>query len=203
MKSFARLGKQIVAIATLAVGVVAAHPAWAGYDEGLMARQRGDYATAMREWTAAADQGDARAQFGLGAMYRNGEGVAPDAAQAATWYRKSAAQGHAQAQYSLGVLYQNGVGVTKDDAIAATWYLQAARQAFPQAQYNLAVMYQLGAGVQPDPVEAFVWLILAATNGQAGAEAAAGRLAQQLSPEQLATAQRKAGTYEQAAPVAR
>ena len=166
----------------------------------LQARQRGDFATAIKEWTAAADQGDARAQFSLGAMYRNGEGVAPSATEAANWYRKAASQGYAPAQYSLGVLYQNGTGVTKDDAIAASWYLQAARQGYVQAQYNIAVMYQLGTGVQADPVEALAWLILANSNGHPGAEAAGGRLAQSLKPEQVQAAQRKAEQYDLAIP---
>ncbi len=205
MKAIARFGKQMVAAAIVAGAIfsaagLAADPAWAGYDEGLQARQRGDFATAIKEWTAAADQGDARAQFSLGAMYRNGEGVAPSATEAANWYRKAAGQGHAQAQYSLGVLYQNGTGVTKDDAIAASWYLQAARQGYVQAQYNIAVMYQLGTGVQADPVEALAWLILANSNGHPGAEATGGRLAQSLKPEQVQAAQRKAEQYDLAIP---
>jgi TPR repeat protein len=202
MKAIARFGKQKVAIlllgAALSVGLPAV--AWAGYDEGLAARQRGDYAAAIKEWSTAAEQGDARAQFSLGAMYRNGEGVAPNATEAANWYRKAASQGHAQAQYSLGVLYQNGTGVTKDDAIAASWYLQAARQGYVQAQYNIAVMYQLGTGVQNDPVEALAWLILANSNGHPGAEATGGRLAQTMKPEQIAAAQRKAEQYDQTIP---
>ncbi len=174
---------------------LASMPAWAGYDEGLTARQRGDFAGAIKEWTAAAEAGDARAQFGLGAMYRNGEGVPPDPAVAANWYRKAALQGFAQAQYSLGALYQNGVGVAKDDAVAASWYSEAARQGHAQAQYSLAVMYQIGAGVKADLVEAFAWLSLAALQGQTGAAAALGRVAIQLTPEQQTAAERKGEDY--------
>ncbi len=32
-------------------------PAWAGWDEGLAAYQRGDYATAIREWRPLAERG--------------------------------------------------------------------------------------------------------------------------------------------------
>ena len=38
-----------------------AAPAWAGFDEGVAAAKRGDYATALREWRLVADQGDAAA----------------------------------------------------------------------------------------------------------------------------------------------
>jgi TPR repeat protein len=191
-----RLGKQLLAAAALAAGLtMAAPPTLAGYDEGFTARQRGDFATALREFAAAAEAGDARAQFALGAMYRNGEGVPPDAAVAANWYRRAAQQGHLEAQYNLGLLYRNGTGVTKDDAVAATWYIQAARQGHAQAQYNLAVMYQIGAGVQADLTEAFAWLTVAALQGQVGAEAALGRIGVQLNPQQTAAAERKAEQY--------
>lgn len=37
-----------------------------------------------------AEQGDARAQFGLGLMYDAGQGVPQDDSEAAKWYRKAA-----------------------------------------------------------------------------------------------------------------
>ncbi len=43
-------------------------PAWAGFDEGEAAYQRGDYATALREWRPLAGQGHAEAQFKLWVM---------------------------------------------------------------------------------------------------------------------------------------
>ena len=36
---------------------------------------------------------NARAQFNLGVMYANGDGVPKDAAEAVKWYRKAADQG--------------------------------------------------------------------------------------------------------------
>ena len=38
----------------------------ADFQKGLTAYDRGDYATALREWTPLAEQGDARAQFQIG-----------------------------------------------------------------------------------------------------------------------------------------
>ena len=40
-----------------------------------------------------AEQGDAQAQFTLGAMYYNGRGVPQDYKQAVKWYRLAAEQG--------------------------------------------------------------------------------------------------------------
>ena len=42
----------------------------ADYQKGFKAHQRGDYATALREWTPLAEQGDASAQFSLGSHVR-------------------------------------------------------------------------------------------------------------------------------------
>jgi len=64
--------------------------------------------------TQAADRGDAKAQFKLGEMYTQGQGVPQDYAKAAILFQKSAAQGFVPAQGFLGVLYVHGVGVPKD-----------------------------------------------------------------------------------------
>lgn len=47
----------------------------------------------LKQLRAFAQQGDARAQFNLGAMYRNGQGVPQDDALAAAWTRKATDQG--------------------------------------------------------------------------------------------------------------
>ena len=56
-------------LATAFLCLMLATPAWAGFDEGLAAAKRGDYATALREWRPLAKQGDADAQYNLGVMY--------------------------------------------------------------------------------------------------------------------------------------
>src|SRR5216684_6916578 len=73
-------------------------------EDGLIAYERGDYAAALRLWRPPADRGDAAAQYNLGVMYLNGQGVPQDYAAAATWYLKAADQGYAAAQGSLGVM---------------------------------------------------------------------------------------------------
>ena len=71
-----------------------------------------------------ARQGDVHAQWRLGQMYYNGEGVRQDYAKAFEWYQKAAAHensGVAYAQYNLGVMYYNGEGVRQDYAQAKEW----------------------------------------------------------------------------------
>ncbi len=96
--------KRLAAFAVLLV--VLAAPAWAGFDEGVAAYNRGDYATALREWRPLAEQGRAEAQFSLGQMYRNGRGVTRAYAEALKWYGNAAAQGHAAARFNLGLHVQ-------------------------------------------------------------------------------------------------
>ena len=48
--------------------------------------------------TKAAEQGDAKAQYQLGIIYSNSQGVIQDPKQAALWYQKAAEQGYNKAQ---------------------------------------------------------------------------------------------------------
>ena len=65
--------------------------------DGEAAYANGDYATALRLLRPLANQGDASAQFYLGAMYDTGQGVPQDYPEAVKWYRKAAEQGDAKA----------------------------------------------------------------------------------------------------------
>ena len=51
----------------------------------------------LKEWKPLADQGHAYAQYNLGWMYANGEGVPEDDAEAVRWLRLAADQGLAEA----------------------------------------------------------------------------------------------------------
>ena len=94
--------------------------------EGTAAFNRKDYATALAKYTKAAKAGDARAQYNLGVMYDNGQGVTQDYQQAVRWYTKAAEAGIPRAQYNLGVMYDNGQGVKQDYRQAHKWLNLAA-----------------------------------------------------------------------------
>ncbi len=55
----------------------------------------------------AAEQGHAYAQFTVGLMYENGDGVSKDIDEARKWYRKAADQGHEAAKEALKRLTHN------------------------------------------------------------------------------------------------
>ena len=107
------------------------------------------------------------AQFSLGVMYDNGEGVPQDNAEAVKWYRLAAEQGDADAQFNLGRMYDNGEGVPQDYAEAVKWYRLAAEQGDADAQFNLGLMYEKARVVPQDYAEAVKWYRLAAEQGDA------------------------------------
>ena len=85
-------------------------------------------AQAAAWYRKAAEQGHAEAQFTLGGMYYEGEGVTRDYGQAAAWFRKAAEQGDARAQFTLGGMYYEGKGVPQDDEASYGWYARVAAQ---------------------------------------------------------------------------
>ena len=140
------------------------------FDNGFAAYEKGDYKTAMELWKPYAKQGEPSAQYILGLMYDNGEGVPEDDKQAIKWYRLAADQGYADAQYNLGVMYANGYGEPKDDKQAVQWFRLAAEQGHAEAQFNLGYIYNKGQGTDVDNDEAVKWYKLAFENGLVNAE---------------------------------
>ncbi|MBI3707895.1 MAG: SEL1-like repeat protein [Proteobacteria bacterium] len=125
---------------------------------------RGDLATAQREFSLLAEQNYGDAQFALGNMYFNGQGVALNYTEAIKWYRRAAERGQVSAaQLALGRLYEEGRRVPRDYGEAAQWYLQAANHDDPTGQSALGTLYRNGTGVPKDDFKAYVWLALAAS----------------------------------------
>jgi uncharacterized protein len=136
--------------------------AGASLDTAIAAYKQGDYATAWPLFKALAVKGDATAQWNVGTMLLNGQGVPANTIEAASWIRKSAEQKHASAQNGLGFIYEKGLGVAQDSKQASGWFRLAAEQGDPFGQSNLARSYATGVGVQQDFKEALKWYQLAA-----------------------------------------
>ena len=129
--------------ATLAVvGVLlfSAGSAWADYDDGLAAYERGDYATALQKWLPLAEQGGAMAQAMIGSMYDEGMGVPQNDAEAVKWYRRAAEQGITQAQTLLGTMYYGGEGIPENYVKACMWWLLAKAQGDKNAARGLEIV---------------------------------------------------------------
>jgi hypothetical protein len=101
------------------------------------------------------NRGNSVAQFTLGLIYEEGEGMPPDHEEAAKWYRKAAEQRHetalnnltamchrgvAVAQFYLGAMFQDGLGVPQNHQEARKWCGKAAGQGHATAQARLNKM---------------------------------------------------------------
>jgi class 3 adenylate cyclase len=85
----------------------------------------------------AAARGRAEAQYELGKIYRDGNGVSRDPAEAARWFLAAAEQGYAKAQRHLGTHYASGDGVAQDTVLAIMWLTLAAQQGLVTAEMSL------------------------------------------------------------------
>lgn len=162
------------------------------YITAFAAYERGDYAAALKEFEPLAKRGSVLAQYQLGLMYVNGEGVTQDYRKAVQWFNRAATAGYPPAQTSLGVRFEKGQGVNANYKEAVKWYRFGANQGDANAQYRLGRLYVLGHGVRRDYVEALSLFNLAAAQGVEDAATARNSIAAHLEPEQVAAAERKA-----------
>ena len=154
-----------IGAAALLAATLIAGPALADFQKGLDAYSGDNYAVALKEWRASADQGDAHSQYGLGLLYDLGRGVPVDPAQAAKWYGLAAAQNVPDAQSNLALLYAEGRGVPKDMARADQLWLDAGKAGNVEAQFNLGLSYYRGEGVAKSYPDAAGWFEKAAEGG--------------------------------------
>ncbi len=139
--------------AVLAAGPVA--PAAANpFDDAFNAYSNGDYATALQRFAPLARGGDVRAQYMMGRMYSEGEGIQKNDAEGAKWYQVAADRGDIVSQLSLGTMYVNGRGVARNYVEAYKWFsivaLSDSRTAVGQALEVRDLIQQL---MTPEQVE--------------------------------------------------
>lgn len=162
----------------LAGFLLASFQARAGMPEALAAYKAGNFAGAMKELGPLAEGGLAEAQFYVGLMYDNGDGVVQDYRKAIDWYTKAADQGFALAESNLGVIYEIGGTVDRDLKKAEQLYLKAAEQGDASAQHNLAAMYYVGRGddIPRNYEKALKWYKASADQGDAASQKDLGRM---------------------------
>ena len=158
------------------------------------AYEQKDYATALKDFTILAEQGDAGAQLALGRMYMVGQGVKQDREQAAKWLKEAASQGNADAQFFLGAMYllpQTDIGE------GVKWLRLSAEQGNQDAQYLVGKTYMQGAKDIPrDPVQGAMWLLLAAKGNKEFYQNELNGAERQVTPEQAAKAKAMAAEWK-------
>ncbi len=160
---------------------------WRGF---ALKYKSGDKQAALRQLENAAEQGDILAQWKLGRMYAEGDGVGQDDFKAFRLFSRIAdARGDesrdslhagvvANAFVALGTYWLEGIPHSTVKAnpfqaqkafnYAATYYGHS------EAQYQLARMLLDGAGGRPEPKMGLRWLSLAAEKGHVYAQARLG-----------------------------
>ena len=96
----------------------------------------------------SAQKDDTDAQFYLGLLYKNGNGVPQDFSKANLYFEKAARKGFYPAQYELGLLYLRGLGVERDFHQAKNLLEKAAQQDCDLAMVDLGMLYFYGLGVR-------------------------------------------------------
>ena len=89
---------------------------------------------------AAAALNHVDAQYQLGLLMMEGEGVEHDMQKAALCFYAAAMQGHVYSQYNLAIMYEEGIGVEQNPEMAVKFYKAAARQGLVQAKKALQEM---------------------------------------------------------------
>jgi TPR repeat protein len=109
-----------------------------------------EVAEAVKWWRKAAEQGHANAQYGLGAMYTSGRGVARDDAEAAKWFRKAAENPETEVPFcNIGNLisYSENVEYRKE---AIGYWLQGINHGDACSHVSLGWAYMSKEFMAPD-----------------------------------------------------
>lgn len=168
-------------------------PAKADFLVGIVAYERGDYATAFAELDAPDTRNVPEAKFYLGRMYLFGSGVAADPERGIALLAEAAEQGVLDAAIALAQAYDMGRTVPKDRLAGYRYWLMAAGLGHGKAM--LEVGLRLESGETPegaDPAAAADWFVRAARAGEIVANAYLGELYEQGLgvPQDLAEAER-------------
>jgi hypothetical protein len=102
----------------------------------------GNFAEAYCLWKPLAERGQPEAQYHIGWLYANGNGLRVDTERAVEWWRRAADQGLTDAQFAMGLAATTGDGMERDLNAAVSWYGLAARQGHEDAR---DILLQLAA----------------------------------------------------------
>ena len=140
----------------------------------------------------SADRASPEDQYQLGMRHEKGIATPQSYSEAVRWYRLSAMQGNSDAQYKLCELSERGQGLPQDYQEALRWCGLAADQGHGGAMFILGRLYHTAHGVAQDFVRAHMWYNLAAAHGYHNGKKWRDRLADDISPSQIAEAQKLA-----------
>ncbi len=147
--------------------------------------QNKDFEKALELLGPLAEENHAEAQFLLGSLYINGQGVEKDDTKGLSWIMKAAYQGYDKARlrafniyldltgqgdvsamYNLGYMYLQGWGGKQDIEVGIGWLESAAKKGHVRSAKILSGIYAEGKfGITPDEDKASYWSNLPAESG--------------------------------------
>jgi TPR repeat protein len=185
-------------------------PARADYEAGKRAYESKVWVEAIKELRPLAEAGDDRAQFLLGKMYLDGNGVISSPVEAMRLYRQAAEKNNILAMLSIAGIYQGGIGYPKNAKLVNAWLGRAAQLGDQFAANLYAVSLFQGdvtqkTDLKPDVLGAYKWWKIASGMNtyphvrDAAAEAA--KLAMnRLNSVEIAKAEKEAAAWKPADP---
>lgn len=96
------------------------------YQRGLKLDKQDTYGEAAWWFRQSAIKGHMLAQYNLGHMYYEGQGVIQSFRSARHWFEEAAAQGHAASKYNLGIMSARGLGGAVNPQRARGYFAAAA-----------------------------------------------------------------------------
>ena len=146
------------------------------YEDANAALMRGDGSGALRIMVPLAVRGQGEAQFVVGMLYLQGNGVLQDVDQAVTWLSKAGEKGHIRAQMTLAGLFLDPNSPKRDNEAGIGWYRKAAEAGDASAQTILGQYYRQGFVLSQDFATAAAWFRLAARQFEPRAQFELGEL---------------------------
>lgn len=140
-----------------------------------------NFSTAASWYLKAAQDGVVEAQYNLGMLHLNGEGLNQSQSEALRWLTKAASSGHPLAALNLGVIYNK----INDSTKAVEWFRKAAENGVNNAAYYLGIVFDESVRLQSAKRESLKWFRSAARSGNLKAQySLAYRLMEESSPRE-------------------
>lgn len=207
----AHVNKKLLTLALLGIGIGVAGGARADLAGGMAALEAGRCADAIKALTPVAKAGDPAAQKALGDAYNDHRSQCDDKragkddkAEAERWYLLAARAGNVDAQRKLIDLYEYSYHSSNPEQ-ATFWMAKVAARGDASDLSRLATRHERAEGVPHDRVLAYAFNLLASRRADKddGGEQARqlAREAGEMSPEQLAEAERLAAAWKVGTPL--
>jgi TPR repeat protein len=119
--------------------------------------ESGEFGSAAKYYSLAADQGNTDAALHLAELFEKGTGVTQDLAKSAALLSRASSTGDPRAKTAYARLLLHGMGTHRDFAQAARLYREAAEAHDPEAQVALGELLEEGRGVAKNLDEALKW----------------------------------------------